>query len=84
MFKEKVTEKEKLEKGLFNRGPNRKYSYFTGLVITTVLLFSYTAKAELILNGSTIYSDLGRDQFVAALYTETAHNNPQIIQTVES
>ena len=25
-----------------------------------------------------------RDQFVAALYTETAHNNPQVIQTMDS
>jgi protein TonB len=86
MFTEKVREmvKDKFEKGLINRGPNRKRSYFTGLVIATALLFSYAAKAELILNGSTIYSDLGKDQFVAALYTETTHNSPQVVQTLDS
>jgi hypothetical protein len=77
----KVT--DTFQKGPFQKGPNRKFSYFISLAITA-LLFSYTAKAELILNGSTIYSDLGRDQFVAALYTETAHNNPQTIQAMES
>lgn len=76
--------KNNLEKGLFNTRQGRERSYFTSLAIVVALLFSCAAKAELILNGSTIYSDLGRDQFVAALYTETAHNNPQIIQTMES
>ncbi len=54
-------------------------AYFIGLLITVALLFSSSTKADLILNGSTIYSDLGKDQFVAALYTETAHNNPEVI-----
>lgn len=76
--------KDNLEKGLFSRRPDRERSYFISLAIAVALLFSCTARAELILNGSTIYSDLGRDQFVAALYTETAHSNPQIIQTMDS
>jgi TonB family protein len=79
--------KDNSEKGLFNRinrGPNRGRLYFTSLAIAISLLISCAAKAELILNGSTIYSDLGRDQFVAALYTETAHNSPLVIQTLDS
>ena len=58
--------------------------YFFGLAIAGLSLFSSGASAELILNGSTIYTDLGRDQFVAALYTEIRHNNPQAIETMES
>ena len=76
--------KDNLEKRLFARRSNKGRSYFTGLVITVAVLISCTAKAELILNGSTVYSDLGRDQFVAALYTETVHNNPQVIETLDS
>jgi len=76
--------KDNLEKGIYHRRLDRKHSYFTSLTIAVALLFSCAAKAELVLNGSTIYSDLGRDQFVAALYTETAHNNPQVIQTMDS
>ena len=72
------------EKERLNSRPNTGRSYFSSLVIAIALLFSYSAKAELILNGSTIYTDLGRDQFVAALYTETAHNNPDVIQTMDS
>jgi protein TonB len=68
------------DNGVINRGR----SYFTRLAIAFIAMFACTAKAELILNGSTIYSDLGKDQFVAALYTETAHNNPQMIQVMES
>ena len=69
---------------LLNQRPNKWRSYFTSMVIAIALLFSCLAKAELTLNGSTIYSDLGRDQFVAALYTETAHNNPEVIQAMDS
>ena len=76
--------KDNLEKRLFARRSNKGRSYFTGLVITVAVLISCTVKAELILNGSTVYSDLGRDQFVAALYTETVHNNPQVIETLDS
>lgn len=88
--------KDNSEKGLFNRfnrrqvnkpadkRSNRGRLYLTSLAIAVSLLISCTAKAELILNGSTIYSDLGKDQFVAALYTETAHNSPLVIQTLDS
>ena len=58
--------------------------FFTRLTIAMVAVLSSSVNAELILNGSTIYSDLGKDQFVAALYIETAHNNPQVIQTMDS
>ncbi|MDG1818648.1 MAG: TonB family protein [Porticoccaceae bacterium] len=72
--------KHKLGKGFFSQGR----AYLTGLTILGISTLSSGVNAELILNGSTIYSDLGKDQFVAALYTETAHNNPQVIQTMES
>jgi len=72
------------EKERLNSRPNTGRLYFSSLVIAIALLFSYSVKAELILNGSTIYTDLGRDQFVAALYTETAHNKPDVIQTMDS
>ena len=65
-------------------GKNPVCHYFSGLAITVLTLFSCGLQAELLLNGSTIYTDLGRDQFVAALYTEIRHNNPQAIQTMES
>lgn len=83
-FPGKNTEKQTVR----HREPNRMRGnlgrYLSGLAITVVALFSCTTQAELILNGSTIYTDLGRDQFVAALYTETRHNSPQALQAMES
>jgi periplasmic protein TonB len=73
-------DKHNLNKGLLSRGQ----PYFSSLVLAVLMLLSCTAKAELILNGSTVYSDLGKDQFVAALYTETAHNSPQVIQAMDA
>lgn len=69
---------------LFYTAPYRANIFFIGLLITVALLFSSSTKADLILNGSTIYSDLGKDQFVAALYTEIAHNNPEVILSMDS
>jgi protein TonB len=76
--------KDNLEKRLFATRSNKGRSYFTGLAFIVAVIISCTVKAELILNGSTVYSDLGRDQFVAALFTETVHNSPQVIQTLDS
>lgn len=72
------------EKEQNNGRLSRRHPYLTSLAIAVALLFSCAVKAELILNGSTIYTDLGRDQFVAGLYTETAHNSPEVIQAMDS
>ena len=76
--------KHNAENELHNGRPSRRHATLTNLVIAVALLFSCTVNAELILNGSTIYTDLGRDQFVAGLYMETAQNNPDIIQDMDS
>jgi TonB family protein len=72
--------KQNLDKGILKRS----CSNITRLAMYIIVLFSCTAKADLLLNGSTIYSDLGKDQFVAALYTETAQNKANIIQSMNS
>ena len=72
------------EKELHNGKPSRRHAALTSLVIAVALLFSCTVNAELILNGSAIYTDLGRDQFVAGLYMETVQNNPDVIQGMDS
>ena len=76
--------KHNAENELHNGRPSRRHATLTNLVIAIALLFSCKVNAELILNGSTIYTDLGRDQFVAGLYMETAQNNPDIIQVMDS
>ena len=48
------------------------------------MLLCNTANAELSLNGSAIYKDLGKQQFVAALYLDTQNNNANSIQLEQS
>ena len=83
-FPGKNTEKHTKRHREPNRVPGNMGLYLFGLAITVVALFSCTTQAELTLNGSTIYTDLGKDQFVAALYTETRHNSPKALQAMES
>ena len=52
------------------------------MVLTSIALLSSIAQADLALNGSSIYSDLGTDQFAAALYLETRQQNSQVIQSM--
>ena len=52
------------------------------IVLTSLALLSTIAQADLALNGSSIYSDLGKDQFAAALYLETRQQNSQVIQSM--
>ena len=49
-----------------------------------MLLLSFSAQADLRLNGSSIYTDLGKDQFVASLFLETAQKEAHIIETMKS
>lgn len=42
-----------------------------------------TAQSDLVMNGSSVYSDLGKDQFAAALYLETQQQNPSIAYSMQ-
>jgi len=42
-----------------------------------------TAQSDLVMNGSSVYSDLGKDQFAAALYLETQQQNPSIAHSMQ-
>ena len=48
------------------------------------MFFCSGANAELQLNGSAIYEDLGKQQFVAALFVDTLSNNANSIQLEQS
>ena len=52
--------------------------------VISLLLLSFSAQADLRLNGSSIYTDLGKDQFVASLFLETAQKEAHIIETMKS
>tara|TARA_B110000503_G_scaffold111112_1_gene166295 strand:+ start:10576 stop:11826 length:1251 start_codon:yes stop_codon:yes gene_type:complete len=52
--------------------------------VVSLLLLSFSAQAELRLNGSSIYTDLGKDQFVASLFLETAQKEAHNIETMKS
>ena len=69
-----------------NRAANGR-QYFgngTSFLLALILIFSAAAKAELQLNGSAIYEDLGKQQFVAALFVEDLSNNANSIQLQQS
>ena len=53
------------------------------LGLMLLLSASASAEADLVLNGSSVYSDLGKDQFAAALYLETPQKNPSSVQSME-
>ncbi|ETN93096.1 hypothetical protein U062_00981 [Gammaproteobacteria bacterium MOLA455] len=46
------------------------------IIIALSLASVSFAQTELIMNGGSIYTDLGKDQFAAALYLETQQKNP--------
>ena len=48
-----------------------------------VLLFCTSAHSELSLNGSAIYNDLGKEQFVAGLFVDTLYNNAHTPQLAD-
>jgi TonB family protein len=54
------------------------------LLLALILISSAAAKAELQLNGSAIYEDLGKQQFVAALFVEDLSSNANSIQLQQS
>lgn len=53
------------------------------IIIALSLASVSSAQAELIMNGSSIYTDLGKDQFAAALYLETRQKNPSAANSME-
>ena len=65
------------------RKADTKKCYLSTALIGFLLLCS-TASAELSLNGSAIYKDLGKQQFVAALYLDSQNNNANSIQLQQS
>ncbi len=53
-------------------------------IITALSLGSVAAaQSDLVINGSSVYSDLGKDQFAAALYLETLQKNPSIAHSMQ-
>ena len=53
-------------------------------IITALSLGSVAAaQSDLVMNGSSVYSDLGKDQFAAALYLETLQKNPSIVHSMQ-
>lgn len=54
------------------------------MLLALILISSAAAKAELQLNGSAIYEDLGKQQFVAALFVEDLSSNANSIQLQQS
>jgi len=56
-----------------------------GVQIATALSLASvaTAQSNLVMNGSSVYADLGKDQFAAALYLETLQQNPSIAHSMQ-
>ena len=68
-------------KSLFNFFNRAAIPACLGLVLITVSPASLSD--NLVRNGSSVYSDLGKDQFAAALYLETYQKNPRAIESLE-
>ena len=65
-------------------GLRQLFGTIAGLMLSLLLIFSSGAQAELKLNGSAIYQDLGKQQFVAALFVDDLSNNANSIQLQQS
>ena len=59
-------------------------TYLLSFILPCLLILSHEVRAELQLNGSAIYHDLGKQQFVAALFVEKLSNNANSIQLEQS
>lgn len=70
-------------KGLFKTQSTGHRLYQQGLWLLLIALLSVSAQADLVLNGSSVYSDLGKNQFAAALYLETPQKNPDSVHSME-
>lgn len=70
-------------KGLFKTQTTGHRLYQQGLWLLLIALLSVSAQADLVLNGSSVYSDLGKNQFAAALYLETPQKNPDSVHSME-
>ena len=65
-------------------GLRQLFGTIAGLMLSLLLIFSSGAQAELKLDGSAIYQDLGKQQFVAALFVDDLSNNANSIQLQQS
>lgn len=70
-------------KGLFKIQSTGHRFYQPGLWLLLIGTISVSAQADLVLNGSSVYSDLGKNQFAAALYLETPQQNPDSIHSMQ-
>ena len=73
--------KSLITKSLINFSNRAAISACLGLILVTASTTSLSD--NLVRNGSSVYSDLGKDQFAAALYLETYEKNPQVIESLE-
>ena len=75
---------------LANGAVKTKLSYSAASTFTLsfmlffLLVLAHDVRAELQLNGSAIYHDLGKQQFVAALFVDQLSNNANSIQLEQS
>jgi hypothetical protein len=69
-----------------SRAANHRQCFSTAAssILALLLIFSSATQAELQLNGSAIYQDLGKQQFVAVLFVENLSNNANSIQLQQS
>ena len=58
---------------------------FKGMAIMGILCLASlgSAQSNLVMNGSSVYADLGKDQFAAALYLETQQQNSGITHSMQ-
>ena len=75
---ETVTTAKEPSKNLVSQPSKWLKRLFKGMAIMTALGLTSLAAAQsnLVMNGSSVYADLGKDQFAAALYLETQQQNP--------
>jgi protein TonB len=69
-------------RALFNKKVIHYRPYQIGLTLL-LLLRALSAQADLVLNGSSVYSDLGKNQFAAALYLESPEKNPDSVHSMQ-
>ncbi|EAS47140.1 hypothetical protein GB2207_11003 [marine gamma proteobacterium HTCC2207] len=82
---ETVTTAKEPSKNLVSQPSKWLKRLFKGMAIMTALGLTSLAAAQsnLVMNGSSVYADLGKDQFAAALYLETQQQNPGITHSMQ-
>ncbi|MDB4581289.1 chalcone isomerase family protein [Porticoccaceae bacterium] len=82
---ETVTTAKEPSKNLVSQPSKWLKRLFKGMAIMTALGLTSLAAAQsnLVMNGSSVYADLGKNQFAAALYLETQQQNPGITHSMQ-